>query len=103
MKIDANHLNPLRPDFSLKKAAKSKEETQKEDTAMEFERIFARHLVEEMTKGSFKMDDNAIGSSSFAMYRDHITETLANEIANQKKLGMADLVMKHWKIKSKDQ
>lgn len=93
-----NKLNPLRPDFSLKEAEKSKTQTLKEDTAMEFERIFAKHLVEEMTKGSFKMDDNAIGSGSFGMYRDHITETLANEIANQKKLGMADLVMKHWKI-----
>lgn len=103
MKIDSKHLNPLRPDFSLNKAQKSKEQTQKEDTAMEFERIFARHLVEEMTKGSFQMDDKAIGSSSFAMYRDHITETLANEIAKQKKLGMADLVMKHWKLKSEDQ
>jgi Rod binding domain-containing protein len=68
----------------------------KEDMAMEFERIFARHLVEEMTKGSFKMDDNAYGASSFGIHRTHITDTLANEIAQQRKLGMADMVMKHW-------
>ena len=95
-------IKPLRPDFALKKAEKNALQVEKENTAMEFERIFARHLVEEMTKGSFKMDDNAIGSSSFGLYRDHITETLANEIANQKKLGMADLVMKHWKIKPQE-
>lgn len=84
--------------ISIKEAQKRMFEQKKSEMAMEFERIFAKHLVEEMTKGSFNMSDNTIGASSFGLYKDHITETLANEIANQKKLGMSDLVMKHWKI-----
>ena len=95
-------IKPLRGNFNLAEAKLDKLEKKKQDTAMEFERMFARHLVEEMTKGSFKMSDDAIGASSFAMYREHITETLANEIADQKTLGMADLVMKHWKIKTEE-
>lgn len=74
----------------------------KKDTAMEFERIFARHLVEELTKGSFSMDDKqGVGIGSFKMYRDHITDTLANELAKQQKLGMADMLMQHWDIENK--
>lgn len=87
---------------SIKQAQEDKLHKKQEDTAMEFERMFARHLVNEMTKGSFEMSDNAIGASSFTLYREHITETLANELASQKKLGMADLVMKHWKIKTEE-
>ena len=70
--------------------------SKKEEMAMEFERIFARHLVEQMTKDSFKMSDSMAGMGSFSQYREHVTDILANEIANQKSLGMADLVMKHW-------
>ncbi|MGM0587732.1 MAG: hypothetical protein ACQETE_04925 [Bacteroidota bacterium] len=71
----------------------------KEDTAMEFERIFAQHLVKELTKGSFMPDDNIeFGGSTLKMYRHHITETLANELAEQRKLGMADMLMDHWNI-----
>jgi len=70
---------------------------QKKETAMEFERIFSRHLVQELTKGSFKTGDS-YGSSSFKMYRNHIVDTLANELASQRKLGMADMLMKHWDL-----
>lgn len=82
--------------IALEQSRERQLQDKKEDMAMEFERIFARHLVEEMTKGSFKMDDNAYGASSFGINRTHITDTLANEIAQQRKLGMADMVMKHW-------
>lgn len=68
----------------------------KQEMAMEFERMFAQHLVDELTKGSFKISDNTYGSASFNIHRSQITETLANELAAQKKLGMADLVLKHW-------
>lgn len=68
----------------------------KEETAMEFEKIFATHMVQEMTKGSFDMVQEGGLMKSNALYREHITETLANELAQQKKLGMADLVMKYW-------
>lgn len=92
-------LKPLRSTISFQQAENDQILQKKQEMAMEFERMFAKHLVEEMTKGTFKMDDKAIGASSFGLYREQITDSLANEIANQRKLGMADLVMKHWKIK----
>lgn len=75
-----------------------REEIRKEEVATDFEEIFARKLVSELTKDSFKMDDNSgvLGNSN-NLYRRHITETLANEIARQRKLGMADLISEHWK------
>lgn len=72
---------------------------QKEETAMEFEKIFAMHMVQEMTKGSFDMVQEGGLSRSNALYREHITETLATELAKQNKLGMADLVMQYWQNK----
>ena len=68
----------------------------KEETAIEFERVFALHMVEEMTKGLFEQKGNSIVGSSSNFYRDFVTGTLADELAAQKKLGMADLIMKHW-------
>lgn len=75
----------------------------KEDTAMEFEKIFARHLVSELTKGSFDMVQEGGLTQSNALYREHITETLASELAQQKKLGMADLIMQYWSQRLGDQ
>lgn len=71
--------------------------TNKEETAIEFERVFALHLVEKMTGGLFEQEGNSIVGSSGNFYRDFVTGTLADELAAQKKLGMADLIMKHWK------
>lgn len=92
-------IKPLRSTISFQQAENDQILQKKQEMAMEFERMFAKHLVEEMTKGTFKMDDKAIGAGSFGLYREQITDSLAIEIANQRKLGMADLVMKHWKIK----
>ena len=66
-------------------------EIQKQEAAQDFEEIFARKLVQEMTKDSFKMGDNnsPMGSSN-NLYRKYITDTLAGEIAAQRKLGMAE-------------
>jgi len=71
----------------------------KEEVAMEFEKIFARKLVSELTKDSFKMGDKngAMGQAN-SMYRHHITDTLATEIAEQRQLGMADLISKYHKV-----
>ena len=68
----------------------------KEETAMEFERFFATHLVKEMTKGLFETEGNSIVGNSGNFYRDYVTSTLADELAQEKRLGMADLIMKHW-------
>lgn len=73
------------------------EEIRKEEAAVAFEEIFARHLVGELTKDSFKMSDNSTGMGSTShLYREFITDALAGELAAQKTLGMADLVNKYW-------
>lgn len=76
-----------------------KKQSKKEEVATEFEKIFAKKLVSELTKDSFKMGDkNGLMGQSNNMYRRHITETLANEIAKQGKLGMADLIAEYNKL-----
>lgn len=77
--------------------SRKNEEMQKEQAASDFEEIFARHLVKEMTKGSFGMSsEGGMMNNANSMYREHITDALARELANQRKLGMADLVTKYW-------
>lgn len=69
---------------------------EKENVAIEFEKIFARKLVKELTKDSFKMGDKkGLMGQSNNLYRRHIIDSLATEIAEQRKLGMADLVTKY--------
>lgn len=69
----------------------------REQAAIDFEEIFARHLVNELTKDSFKMSDNGSGmGQSNSLYREFITDALAGELATQRKLGMADLVSTYW-------
>lgn len=73
------------------------EEIKREQAANDFEEIFARHLVNELTKDSFKMSDNGSGmGQSNSLYREFITDALAGELAAQRKLGMADLVSTYW-------
>ena len=64
-----------------------------EDVGKEFELIFAKKLVNEMTKNSFDIGGkDAPMNSGNSMYRHHITDTLAKELANQGSLGLADLI-----------
>ena len=72
-----------------------KEAVQKDDAAVQFEEIFAKHLVKELTKDSFKIEGGMMGNAN-KMYREFITDALASELAAQKKLGMADLVTRYW-------
>ncbi len=73
------------------------QELKKEKAATDFEEIFARHLVKEFTKDSFKMSDNGgVMGHSGNLYREFITDALAGELATQRKLGMADLVSRYW-------
>ena len=97
-KIDS-FLNISRQQVSEKKS----EELQMEKAAQNFEEIFARHLVKEMTKNSFKMSENsgAMGNAN-NIYREHITEALATELAKQRKLGMAELVSLYWDKTAED-
>lgn len=73
------------------------DEIRKEEAATDFEEIFARHLVKELTKDSFQMTDNNSGmGQSNNLYREFITDALAGELAEQRRLGMADLVTEYW-------
>jgi Rod binding domain-containing protein len=71
--------------------------------AQDFERIFALQLVSEMTKGTFKTADNAIGKAGSEMYRSQINETLAAELARNGSLGIARMLTSAWKIEEDKQ
>ena len=72
-----------------------KQHREKENAAVQFEEIFAKHLVKELTKDSFKIEGGIMGNAN-KMYREFITDALATELAAQRKLGMADLVSRYW-------
>ncbi len=79
-----------------------REEIRKKQAANEFEEIFARHLVNELTKDSFKLADNTTFGQSNSLYREFITDALAAELAAQRRLGIAELVETFWnRIESK--
>ena len=93
MKVDESFLNIARSQVSQKKS----QDLQREKAATDFEEIFAKHLVSELTKDSFKMSDKGgVMGQSNNMYRSFITDALASELAAQRKLGMADLVSRYW-------
>jgi Rod binding domain-containing protein len=84
------------PAAGMQQAQQSPMPGNKEETATEFERLFALHLVKEMTDGLFEHEGNSIVGNSGNFYRDFITGTLADELAEERRLGMADLIIKHW-------
>lgn len=79
-----------------------KEVREKENAAVQFEEIFAKHLVKELTKDSFKIEGGMMGNAN-KMYREFITDALATELAAQRKLGMADLVSRYWNQNNEEQ
>lgn len=92
MKVDS-YLNIARSEISKQRSL----DLQKEKAATDFEELFARHLVKEMTKDTFSMTDkNGVMGHSSNLYREFITDALAGELAAQRKLGMADLVTRYW-------
>jgi Rod binding domain-containing protein len=93
MNVNDSFLNIARNQIDKNRS----QDLQKEKAATDFEEIFAKHLVNELTKDSFKMSDNGgIMGQSNNMYRSFITDALAGELAAQRKLGMADLVSRYW-------
>ncbi len=82
--------------IDLKKNQIADEEEKKQKTATQFEQIFALELVREMTKGTFKMSDNDGYKGVAAIYRSHVNEVLARELASKHKLGIADMLLKYW-------
>lgn len=92
MKVD-NFLNIAQNQLGQNRS----DEIKREKAANDFEEIFARHLVNELTKDSFKMSDNSSGmGQSNSLYREFITDALAGELAAQRKLGMGDLISTYW-------
>ena len=90
IELSIGNLNPT-PDPGRTEAI------QKKQAAEDFEEIFARHLVREMTKDSFEMSASDMGGgTSNHIYREFITDALASELAAQRQLGMADLVEEYW-------
>jgi Rod binding domain-containing protein len=77
-------------------------ERKKEKVATSFEKIFARQLVEQMTKGLFKHDDKGILEAGNSIYRTHIVDTLSQELASQHKLGIGKMVMQYFNQKLDD-
>jgi Rod binding domain-containing protein len=86
----------LNPAISLKSDPNRLVNEKREEMAKTFEKLFAKHLVEEMTKNTFKNNEGS--PASFSHYRDHITDTLAGEMAAQEKLGMAAMLRQHWNL-----
>ena len=88
--------NPINLEISkVEDLVTLKKDNQKslEEVGKEFELIFAKKLVNEMTKNSFDIGGkDAPMNSGNSMYRHHITDTLAEELANQGSLGLADLI-----------
>lgn len=80
---------------------KSKTVRKKEEMALEFEKIFARQLVQEMTKDLFKSDDNnSMMTSGNQLYRSKIVESLSEELAKQEMLGISEIVLKNWNVET---
>ncbi len=80
---------------------KPKSVRKKEEMAFEFEKIFARQLVQEMTKDLFKPDDNSsMMTSGNQLYRSKIVESLSEELAKQEMLGMSEIILKHWNLET---
>ena len=88
--------NPINLDTSKAEdlvALKKDNRKSLEDVGKDFELIFAKKLVNEMTKNSFDIGGkDAPMNSGNSMYRHHITDTLAKELANQGSLGLTDLI-----------
>ena len=83
-------------DLSQKKMVKNNSNAKMEKVAVEFEKIFARRLVSTLIKDSFKMSDkNALMGQSNNLYRRYIVKTLANELAKQRKLGIANIITRY--------
>jgi len=65
----------------------------REKVATAFEKIFARELVQTMTKGLFKHDDKGtMLEAGSGINRQHIVNTLSKELAKQHKLGIANMI-----------
>lgn len=86
----------LKPDLLSNLNETNDDKKKPKEVALAFEKIFARQLVQEMTKGLFENDDNSTMMSGGAgLFRKHIVDTLSTELAEQGQLGMGDMVLRY--------
>ncbi len=79
-------------------SAKIKPDT--ENIAKEFERIFARQMIQQMTKDLFdNSNSKGILKSGSNLYKEQITDVLAVAFAEQEHLGMAEMIRNFWSDK----
>jgi Rod binding domain-containing protein len=80
---------------------KDKKLSQQEDVSMEFERIFARQMIEQMTKNMFdNSGSEGILKSGTSMYKEQITDVLADAFAEQEPLKIAQMMRNYWASKT---
>lgn len=66
------------------------------DVGKDFELLFAKKLVTEMTKNQFEMGgEDSFMSAGSDLYKHHITDILSQELADQGSLGIAELIQKY--------
>lgn len=92
MKIDS-----FIPITEQKPTESRRDELRQEKAAVDVEKIFARHLIQELTKNSFKMgESDGPFDRSNSVYREFVTDALADQLAAEKRLGMAEMISKYW-------
>jgi len=75
--------------------------SKQKNVSKEFERIFARQMIEQMTKGMFDSSDNqGILKSGSSMYKEQVTDVLADAFAEQEPLKIAQMMKNYWSTKT---
>lgn len=94
-------INSLQNTVANSQAVSDKKLSQQEDVSMEFERIFARQMIEQMTKSMFdNSDSQGIMKSGSGMYKEQITDVLADAFAEQEPLKIAKMMRSYWASKT---
>jgi len=94
-------INTLKSGMSPVQRAGSQEDKQ-ENIAAEFEKIFARQMISQMTKGIFESDNSGVLNSGNSLYSEQVTDILAEAFADQEPLKIADMVRSYWNQKNID-
>ncbi len=72
------------------------------EIASEFEKIFARQMISQMTKGIFESESGGVLNSGNSIYSEQVTDVLAEAFAEQEPLKIADMVRSYWNQKTID-
>lgn len=89
--MEINQPIPISPSVSIS-SNRDDASVSKQSLPQEFERLFARQLIQELTKGLFENKKGALSSGSGNVYKQQIVDVLSSELADQQTLGIADAV-----------